>query len=527
MNTAAASDPTLRDFFHVVFKHKFFILSFFIVSVCLGTIFSFTAEPTYEAKAQLLVKVGREYMYVPTIPTGEAATPMVTFGQSQINSETEIVRSSVLAEKVVKSLGPEVLYDDLYANDPASEGGLLPADTAERLTLERAIMRFQENAMVEAIGESNVIEVSFKHKDPQMVAKAVNVLVNLYLDQRLNIHQGIESYEFFRRQSQILSDKLKQAEMKLDAFRKQYAVTSLREEQDLLLKHMAELRAELSRARSEEAETENHIQQLRLQLSKTPSAVLIDKESNLNPEVISGFYARLVELEIKKRELLNNYKDQNPLVQKLVKDISDENEAIRNRLAKQEGKRYNTSRTGINTVYQRLHDDLLRNEAELEAGRAKKETQVAQLDEYKKKLELLNWLDLDFDRLQQEIEVDRQNYRLYLIKSEESRISHAMDAQKIANVSVIALARPPLKPISPRKTLNMAIAIFLGGIGGIALAFIMEHLGSTLQNEEEVRNYIGVPVLASIPEIYENSLAQDNQDVETNRPTTERIRSAV
>ena len=61
--------------------------------------------------------------------------------------------------------------------------------------------------------------------------------------------------------------------------------------------------------------------------------------------------------------------------------------------------------------------------------------------------------------------IDRQSYRLYLTKFEESRISDAMDTEKIANVKLIEPAQLPLKPVSPRIRLNMVLAVFLGGFG--------------------------------------------------------------
>jgi capsular polysaccharide biosynthesis protein len=97
--------------------------------------------------------------------------------------------------------------------------------------------------------------------------------------------------------------------------------------------------------------------------------------------------------------------------------------------------------------------------------------------------------------------VDRQNYRLYLSKFEESRISDAMDTEKIANVNVIEPAQSPLKPVSPKIMLNMMLAIFLGGFGGLGLAFFSEYLDDSLEKTEDVENYLEVPVLASIPEL--------------------------
>jgi len=108
---------------------------------------------------------------------------------------------------------------------------------------------------------------------------------------------------------------------------------------------------------------------------------------------------------------------------------------------------------------------------------------------------------MDFSRLRDEVEVDRENYRLYLTKFEEARISNAMDTEQIANVSIIESARPPLKPTSPKIMLNMVLAAFVGGFGGLGLALLSEYMDDTFDRAEDVESNLHVPVLASIPNL--------------------------
>ena len=112
-------------------------------------------------------------------------------------------------------------------------------------------------------------------------------------------------------------------------------------------------------------------------------------------------------------------------------------------------------------------------------------------------------MEVTLNQLRQSVDVDRQNYRLYLTKFEESRISDAMDNKKIANVSLIAPSLPPLKPVSPKVFLNIVLAIFLGAFGGLGLGFFTEYLNDSLEKPEDVEKALQLPVLASIPELTE------------------------
>jgi uncharacterized protein involved in exopolysaccharide biosynthesis len=172
---------------------------------------------------------------------------------------------------------------------------------------------------------------------------------------------------------------------------------------------------------------------------------------------------------------------------------------VRQKLTAQEQKRYGKSSTGLNLTYQRLEGELFQNEAELRALEAKRKTQSAQLAAYQNQLDKLNRVEVKLNQLEQEVEVYRQNYRLYLTKFEESRISSAMDSEKITNVSLLEPAGAPLKPVSPKKLLHLVLGVFLGAFGGLGLAFLMEYLDDSLEKPEQAENALKLPVLTSVP----------------------------
>lgn len=407
MDVEKMPSVSLRDFFYVLFKRKNSILLFFAVTVCIVAVASVVATPTYEATAQILVKVGMEAVYTPTLPTRDTEQIVRVDRQQQINSEIEILKSRFLAQKVVESLRPEVIYKDLDNSGGGFLSNLFRATEADQSptqsngdNIEQAVTNLQKNTTIGAVKSSDVINVSFRHTDPQVGAKVVNTLVGLYLDRRLHVHKNPDSYTFLRDQSHILENELKRSAESLNNFKKEHDITSLQEERTVLLKQQADFRT------------------------------------------------KVVELELKERELLTKYTDQSRLVQ----GVRDEIGLVRNKLV------------------------------ELE----RRQTQ-------------LNQNEREFNRLQQEVEVDRENYRLYLTKFKESRILSSMDPGKISNVSVIEPAQAPLKPVSPNIFLNMILAVLLGGVGAFGWAFFSEYMADNLEGAEDVEEHLRLPVLASIP----------------------------
>jgi capsular polysaccharide biosynthesis protein len=73
----------------------------------------------------------------------------------------------------------------------------------------------------------------------------------------------------------------------------------------------------------------------------------------------------------------------------------------------------------------------------------------------------------------------------------------------VDNVSVLAKAEvgENTSPIKPKPLLNIAIALVVGLMAGVGLAFLLEYLDNTVKTEQEVEKLLALPVLGSIARI--------------------------
>jgi uncharacterized protein involved in exopolysaccharide biosynthesis len=490
---------SLRDFLHLLFKRKVQILICFFATTFVVTIATFLIQSTYEAKAQILVKIGRQNLY---LPPNSANGHFINYSRDdQINSEIELLKSRSLAQKAINALGPEIILGakskvgklfDTFSKIKTQFFSREQTDTS----LEDAVLKFEQSLSVIGVKKSEVIVIKFKHQDPDTAALIVNTLVDLYLDEHLLIHRNPQTHSFFEEQSQVLKDKLTHAEEKLKSFKKDNNLTDLDEQQRLLLNHISNLQSELNSTLSLQAETENRIHQISRQLDKTAKTVPQWEEVDHSPILINDLKAKLVELKLKEKEFSTKYTPQS----RRLKNVKEEIAILQNNLAKMESKRYGKSRVGPNATSEKLQNELFRNQAESKALAAKKETQSSQLADYQSKLDLLNQMAVKLNHLEQAVDLNRQNHRLYLAKIEESRISDAMDNKKISNVSLMEPALAPLKPESPKKLFNLIIGFFMGAFGGLGLAFLIEFFDDSLENPEQAEIILKLPVLASVPD---------------------------
>ncbi|MCG8429584.1 MAG: polysaccharide biosynthesis tyrosine autokinase [Candidatus Omnitrophica bacterium] len=105
--------------------------------------------------------------------------------------------------------------------------------------------------------------------------------------------------------------------------------------------------------------------------------------------------------------------------------------------------------------------------------------------------------DLAYSRLDRERQINQKLYAMLKEKLEEARIN---EAQKVSDISVVNPAVLPAAPISGgMENLNVVIGSFMGMVMGVALAFVLETLDTSIGTIEDVERVVKLPVLGVIP----------------------------
>jgi polysaccharide biosynthesis protein PslE len=485
------SGSLLRDFLNVLFKRKWLILIFFLTTfTTVAGVSILVSAPKYQATSQILVSPGREHIADLSLPTGGAMAPRLSFNADEEMARTiEMLTGRFLAESVAQAIGPTVLYRDLE-DRPRRFFGLLPGRPLDpQGQLEVAVGRFAENIIAEPAGKSALINVSFRHEDPEMAAKVVNVLGEKFLARHLGVQKNPRTDAFFQEQFELLKQKLQESEKRLEQFKQRNDINStVKDEQELASKQQVASQTSLSDTRKQLAEISSRMQELRSQLGNT----------SRNAGTINILQDKLTSLELQENELGLRVTAEHPTLRSLRQEI----QLVREKIAKMEGsKAYGTSASRDGGLFGKLQEELLHHESEQRALGARADSEIVRLAEVQKRVAALDRIDIEFNHLQQQLQMDQQNYKLYLTKFEESRISNAMDVEKIASIRVIEPAQPPRSPLNSKLSIKILLGLLFGLVGGIALALVLEFLGGRLDTIEDIERYLDLPVLASIPEL--------------------------
>ena len=87
-------------------------------------------------------------------------------------------------------------------------------------------------------------------------------------------------------------------------------------------------------------------------------------------------------------------------------------------------------------------------------------------------------------------------YTLLLDKREEMRMA---ELSKLQDIVIVDPAHTPLDPISPKKLLNLILALIAGAFIGVMSIFILEFKNTKLINLDELEEDFKIPILAIVP----------------------------
>jgi len=462
------SSISLKHFIQVLFKRKNIILTFFITVVLLVSITTFQLPPIYNSSGKLIVE--RE------IDPEKAMLFRINFQQNMqnpdfINSEIEIIKSYVIASRVVDTMG-------LHLVDSPKEK-LTAAEI--KYKRDRAIRSFHSDLSVENITKSNIIEISYESKYPELAAKVVQAVIDIYTRYRSEISNESEAFRFFEEQMRIADQKINDLEERQANFKQQKGVISPEAQQSMLMGRMADYDQSLTVVRSKRIGKEAKLTTIKEQLARGGEIIIPGTETSDSPsrvEYINKLKSHLLDMEIQREKLLQKFTPQYEEIVYLTEQIASTKEKISTEI----GQIVQLEETAIKA--------LLAEERGLQNSIAEIENDIQELAQK----------EYEYSKLSRGINDNREIYSMLLKQREDARISLAK-LEKGVKITVVSPPTIPFEPSKPKKALNIMLAIILGLFGGLGLAFMMDYFDHTVDTPEELERYAGIPVLGSIREI--------------------------
>jgi capsular exopolysaccharide synthesis family protein len=322
-------------------------------------------------------------------------------------------------------------------------------------------------------GQTRLIEISYTHGDPEMAAKIVNEIADVYVQQNLEnkIKSNSVAGDFLQNRVAELQSLIRRGEERLMNYSKSNQIVSLNESQNTVVQRFADLNQQVGAAEN-----------ARIAAQTTYQAALQNKMretvvQSQDPQVV-GLENKLGELRQRLAQLKTEYTDEWYEVVQTKQQIG----LVENQLV---SLRKRATDIQLATLEERLNDSIarervLREEFEKQRGEVVKQNEAS----------------INYRILEQDINTNKKLLSDLLERSKENDLILTRTPN---NLQVVDPAVVPTNAVGPQRARYIALAFIISLIGAIGFAFVIDWFNDSVQHSEDIENIFGLPLLAAIP----------------------------
>jgi Mrp family chromosome partitioning ATPase/LPS O-antigen subunit length determinant protein (WzzB/FepE family) len=204
----SAETITLADAL-VFVRRQFWVIAGAVAAMAvLAALYILLTPSEYLARAELLIEPGKQHAL-----WQDSGVVDLTIDNAQVESQVEVLRSERIANDVIANLG---LINDADFSHPGTD--------YER---QRAVLAQFENALsARRVGQSYVIEVSFRSRDPDKAARITNAVTDAYLRDQQQAKQDVaeQASQWMEKQITDLGVQLNTAAAAAQEFRVSHGI---------------------------------------------------------------------------------------------------------------------------------------------------------------------------------------------------------------------------------------------------------------------------------------------------------------
>src|SRR5271163_2560379 len=243
-------EPHLLDYFIILRKHQWLVLTFLVTVVTVVTIASFKMKPVYEAAAR--VEVDKESQNMLPFQEVNSYDEFMDM-ENYIETQTKILQSETLALQTIKSmdLGRYPEFGGTANSLAWTHGG-----TAQKRP--SILGAFLGRLSVKRVPTSRLIEVQFEAEDPQLAALVVNAHLQNYIERNFRSKDDATTQA-----SNWLSGELEELRIKVEksedarvAYERQNQIWRTDEKGDITTEKLGDLNKAVTDAETAMAEKE-------------------------------------------------------------------------------------------------------------------------------------------------------------------------------------------------------------------------------------------------------------------------------
>jgi polysaccharide biosynthesis transport protein len=490
----ADKKPHLTDYYYMLRKRVWLILSFLLGALVLGALVSFSMRPVYKATAKIVVdkESYRSPLTGQPLDAENYMSQQMTFKTHFTMISSHPVLAKVLErlnltdegqEPPSSEMGPVArFFDTIKSNlDRLWTTFFQPSQVNEFLApeesaLEGRISRLRGKIQVEEIKDTRLLHIHVYDENPQMARDMANAVAESYIfyDSATRIESSRRILDWLSRQLYEMKRKVEDAERLFQNYKEQENIFSIEGRQKINVQKIEEVNADYIKTKSQRMEVEAKISELKKFIVGKKDGEIRNIPTFLKDDLLEKLYAEMLSTEVEYQRISGVYRHKHPELVKVTSKINELQSKIR----------------------QQLQKTLSNAESEKAVLTARENALQQAMNSYESEAINTNRKDLQYGILERELKTNQELYNTLLAKVKEANIT---DEITKTNLRIVETATAPILPIRPDKVFNFFLSLVLGLLGGVGLVFFLEYLDQSIHNKEEAQKRFDLPVLSEIP----------------------------
>jgi len=478
LNAASVFDGfDLRSFSRTVLRRRWLVLSVFAAVVLSSVVVMLRQTKIYDATCSIIIDLNAPRVLEKDQVQDVVETGTGNFWYSREYYETQykVLTSRAVAQRVADhlDLGRNAAFLGLRGDQRAAlEAGTIRPDPVRVL---------QRSLRVEPVKDSRIVRIRYEDPDPQLAATIANAFADAYIAESLAVKTNTtqNASEWLEQQLAELEKRLDKSARALFEFKRDHDIvaTSWEDRQSMAAQRLTAVNEALTKVRVRKAELQARTQAFGDLSAKvrTGDVPLEDISALSEFDTIQATKLRYLEARSECADLRVKYLEDHPKL-----EACDRKRTL---------------------AHQSLQDELksaLRSvEREYAEIRATEKNLLQLLNETKTDALDLNQYEREYVELKRTNENNQRLYELVLKRLKDTGVTGML---QVSNVRVLDRARPAGRPIRPRPARNIALAVFLGLVAGVGLAFLAEKMDASIVGQEQVEQ-LGLAFLGIVPKI--------------------------
>jgi capsular exopolysaccharide synthesis family protein len=497
----------LREYWRIILQHKTTIIVFTLIALLTAFISTSQKTPIYRSTATLQIERQGDqvHTYQGVVPATDA------YSYDFYETQYELLKSRTLAKRVVDDLGLTSASElqgkkkDSFLRDlKASLSGLFSEkptkDTKEtepsKSTPEQLAGILKGGLSVNPIKDSRLVAISYDSPVPELAAKIINAYANSFISmsQERYIEASSSAKILLNEQIKQTRANLEDSERRLIEYTGERGIVDLDEKMSTKMQQLQAINSKLASVESSRISAQAAYQEMQAVGAMGFSQV------NESP-LIQSYKERLAELETEYAEQLKIFKPAYPAMVQLQEQI----DGIQARID-EEVKNIQSS-VGVNYKAALREEQLLKE----------------RLNEIKEEILTLRKKSTDYQALKRDVDTNLTLYEGLLQRAKEVGVAAGTNNN---NIYIVDSGEVPGGAYTPNLEKNLMIALMLGLMGGIGLAFLFEYLDDTVKSSEDLEQITGLPVVGVVPEVDIDQFENDKISLLTHSDPTSAIAEA-